>query len=396
MAPKAISGFPEWLPTGYLVERHVVETLRQEFELHSYQEIQTRAVEPLGELLRKGETSKEVYVLGRLQDMMAASADTANQPDQIDESALALHFDLTVPLARYVLQHQNDLAFPFKRYQIQPVWRGERPQTGRFRQFTQADIDVIGRDHLPAHFETELPLVIARALRRLGLSIRVQVNNRQICQGFYTGIGLDQVDAVLREVDKLEKTGPAAVQAALVANGASQAQAAACLDLAAISADAGPDLEAAVTDLAGRVGVSGKAAAVLEAGLADLVTLLDQANTAFPGTFTAELKIARGLDYYTGAVYETIWLGHEDLGSICSGGRYDSLAKDNRATYPGIGLSVGISRLVSRLISQNLMQPTRAVPAACLVAVTNETERPASDKAANQLRARGIATDVAP
>ena len=161
MAAKPISGFPEWLPAGRLVERHVLDTLRRVFELYSYQEVHTRAVEPLGELLRKGETSKEVYVLRRLQDSDQAKA------TGLDESALALHFDLTVPLARYVLQHQNDLAFPFKRYQIQPVWRGERPQTGRFREFIQADADVIGRDTLPFHYEVELPLVMAKALTEL-------------------------------------------------------------------------------------------------------------------------------------------------------------------------------------------------------------------------------------
>jgi histidyl-tRNA synthetase len=151
-----------------------------------------------------------------------------------------------------------------------------------------------------------------------------------------------------------------------------------------------------VQALASQHHISGAAAATLDHGLAQLANLIDQANTALPGVFTAELKIARGLDYYTGSVYETSWLGHEDLGSICSGGRYDSLARDNRATYPGVGLSVGVSRLVSRLITANLAEPSRAVSAACLVAVNHEAERAASDKLANQLRARGIPTDVAP
>ena len=390
MASKSISGFPEWLPAGRLVERHVVDTLRRVFELHSYQEIHTRAVEPLSELLRKGETSKEVYLLRRLQDQ------DQGQSAELDESALALHFDLTVPLARYVLQHQNDLAFPFKRYQIQPVWRGERPQAGRFREFIQADADVIGRDTVPFHYEVELPLVMARALTELGLEIKVLVNNRKVAQGFYQGIGLSDLDGVLREIDKLTKIGPAAVHESLVKQGATAAQASACLELASITADAGPPVTAAVTELAGRVGVAGPAVATLEEGLTELGDLLDQAAATLPGVFVAELKIARGLDYYTGSVYETAWVGHEDLGSICSGGRYDSLAKDNRATYPGVGLSVGVSRLVSRLISQELIKPSRTVPAACLVAVINEAERPASDKLANQFRDRGIPTDVAP
>jgi len=460
MAAKPISGFPEWLPAGRLVERHVIDALRHVFELHSYQEIQTRAVEPLGELLRKGETSKEVYVLRRLQDQdqdqvqpsdqrsnqlvgqlegsrrdqhqdlecsqndtqpgeqngkhyleidagpipgkgCCQGQDQGQEPstptaDSQAKDTLALHFDLTVPLARYVLQHQNDLAFPFKRYQIQPVWRGERPQAGRFREFIQADIDVIGRDSLPFHFEVKLPLVMAKALTSLGLDIKVLVNNRKISQGFYTGLGLGDMDGVLREIDKLDKIGQAAVGESLVRLGASQAQAEACLELAAISADAGQPVTAAVTKLASKAGISGAAAAVLEQGLAELSQLIDAANQALPGTFRAELKIARGLDYYTASVYETTWVGHEDLGSICSGGRYDSLAKDNRATYPGVGLSVGVSRLVSRLISQDLIKPSRTVPAACLVVVNSEADRPASDIIAAQLRTRGISTDVAP
>ncbi|MCL1897668.1 MAG: histidine--tRNA ligase [Micrococcales bacterium] len=409
MAAKSISGFPEWLPTGRQVERHVLDTLQRVFELHSYQEIQTRAVEPLSELLRKGETSKEVYTLRRLQEDTGSQvasqprspanqtqADPSLDQPSADKDALALHFDLTVPLARYVLQHQNDLAFPFKRYQIQPVWRGERPQAGRFREFIQADIDVIGRNPLPFHYEVELPLMVAKALTALGLDIQVLVNNRKISQGFYSGLGLPDIDAVLREIDKLDKIGPAAVGESLVKLGASTSQANACLELASISADAGPTVTEQVTSLAGQVGISGEAATLLEQGLAELSQLLDATNTALPGTFRAELKIARGLDYYTGSVYETTWVGHQDLGSICSGGRYDSLAKDNRATYPGVGLSVGVSRLVSRLIAQDLMRPSRQVPAACLVLVNSEAERPASDIIAAQLRQRGVPCDVAP
>ncbi|HYQ77189.1 ATP phosphoribosyltransferase regulatory subunit, partial [Cellulomonas sp.] len=147
--PTPLSGFPEWLPDGRVVEQHVLDTLRRTFELHGFAGIETRAVEPLDQLLRKGETSKEVYVLRRLQEEDGAEADRSGQ--------LGLHFDLTVPFARYVLENAGHLAFPFQRYQIQKVWRGERPQDGRFREFVQADIDVVGAGDLPYHYEVDLP-----------------------------------------------------------------------------------------------------------------------------------------------------------------------------------------------------------------------------------------------
>src|SRR5690606_24374912 len=191
--------------------------------------------EPLDQLLRKGETSKEVYVLRRLQD-------ESGEDPRGDEKQLGLHFDLTVPFARYVLENAGHLSFPFKRYQMQKVWRGERPQDGRFREFVQADIDVVGAGSLPYHYEVELPLVMADALgalRDLGVpAVRILVNNRKVAEGFYRGLGLDDVEGVLRGIDKLDKIGPEAVAELLVAEaGANPAQAAACLELAAISGD---------------------------------------------------------------------------------------------------------------------------------------------------------------
>ncbi|GII99022.1 histidyl-tRNA synthetase [Sediminihabitans luteus] len=390
--PTPLSGFPEWLPDGRVVEQHVLDTLRRTFELHGFAGIETRAVEPLDQLLRKGETSKEVYVLSRLQEVADDGA-----PARDADKQLGLHFDLTVPFARYVLENAGKLAFPFKRYQIQKVWRGERPQDGRFREFAQADIDVVGAGGLPYHFEVELPLVMAAALgelRAIGLpEVRVLVNNRRVAEGFYRGLGLDDVDGVLRTIDKLDKVGAAKVGEALVAEvGASDAQAQACLDLAAIN---GSDTSVVdrVRALAASHGVESE---LLEQGLAELGALVDAASVRAPGVVVADLKIARGLDYYTGSVYETVLVGHEQLGSICSGGRYDTLASDGRTTYPGVGLSIGVSRLVSRLLGADLVRATRGVPAAVLVAVTDEATRADSDAVAAALRARGIPCDVAP
>lgn len=367
--PTPLSGFPEWLPDGRVVEQHVLDTLRRTFELHGFAGIETRAVEPLDQLLRKGETSKEVYVLRRLQEEDGAEADRSGQ--------LGLHFDLTVPFARYVLENAGHLAFPFQRYQVQKVWRGERPQDGRFREFVQADIDVVGAGDLPYHYEVDLPLVMAEALgalRDIGVPpVRILVNNRRVAEGFYRGLGLTDVEGVLRSIDKLDKIGPEKVAALLVAEtGATPEQAQACLDLAAISGgDAG--VVDRVRELAARHGVESE---LMEQGLGELRQLVEAAAVRAPGVVVADLKIARGLDYYTGSVYETVLVGHEQLGSICSGGRYDTLASDGKQTYPGVGLSIGVSRLVSRLLSGGLVRATRGLPAAVLVAVTAEDSRP--------------------
>lgn len=378
-----LSGFPEWLPAGRIVETTILDQVRRVFELHGYAGIETRAVEPVERLLSKGETSKEVYLLRRLQA----------EGEESEARSLGLHFDLTVPFARYVLENAGHLSFPFKRYQIQRVWRGERPQDGRFREFTQADIDVVGADALPFHYEVEMPLVIAEAfaaLAELGLPpVRILVNNRKVSQGFYEGLGMQDVEGVLRTIDKLDKIGPAGVHEALQRdNGTTAEQAQACLDLAAISGT-----DASVADRVRAMGVSSD---LLDEGLGELVALVETAEKRLPGVVVADLRIARGLDYYTGTVYETVLLGHENLGSVCSGGRYDSLASDGSTTYPGVGLSIGITRMVSRILAEDLAVATRPVPTAVLVAVADEEHRNASNDVAAALRARGIPTDVAP
>ncbi|MDR2378336.1 MAG: histidine--tRNA ligase [Bifidobacteriaceae bacterium] len=406
--PRPLSGFPEWLPPARAVERHLIGRLARVFELHGFVEIETRAVEPLSDLLRKGETSKEVYVLRRLQEVERTG---------LDAKTLGLHFDLTVPLARYVLQNAGQLDFPFKRYQIQKVWRGERPQEGRFREFVQADLDVIGLGQLPFHYEVELPLIMAEALAQLGVGdFRVLVNNRKVAEGFYRLIGLeqpDQIGAVSRWIDKLDKVGPAGVAEGLAAEGLSPAQVRAALDLAAISGADPAAVVASVRRLAAAVGAQAAAdaagpapdaaardasagRALLDQGLAELGGLLEAARRRAAAAVVADLKIARGLDYYTGSVYETVWVGQESLGSVCSGGRYDSLASVGGQTYPGVGLSIGVSRLVSRVLALGLLEPSRLTPAAVLVAVADEADRATSDDAAARLRARGIAAEVAP
>ncbi|MFP5252691.1 MAG: histidine--tRNA ligase [Actinomycetes bacterium] len=381
--PTPLSGFPELLPQDRFVETEVIASLSRTFELHGFANLETRAVEPLDQLLRKGETSKEIYVLRRLH------ADPG-EPDTVD--SLGLHFDLTVPFARYVLEHAGKLEFPFRRYQIQRVWRGERPQEGRFREFTQADIDVVGRDTLPFHHDVEVARVMADALGRLDFlpPVRLQVNNRRLIQGFYEAIGAADTEAVMRVVDKLDKLPEDAVARLLVEEaGLDDKQAEQCLALARISTE-----DTSFVDRVRELGVAGE---LLEQGLGELAAVVEgcAAISSARVRVLADLKIARGLDYYTGTVFETRLEGHEGLGSVCSGGRYDALASDGRTTYPGVGISLGVSRLLVPLITREGLTASRPVPSAVLVALPDEESRPACDALAQRLRERGIPAEVA-
>src|SRR5437660_84297 len=382
MAPKItpLSGFPEWLPPQRMIEQQIVVRLSRTFELYGFAPLETRAVEPLDQLLRKGETSKEVYVLRRLHAAGDGPAD----------DALGLHFDLTVPFARYVLENAGRLQFPFRRYQIQRAWRGERPQEGRYREFTQADIDVVDRDTLPFHYEVEMPLVVGDALGGLPIPpVRILVNNRKLCEGFYRGLGVGDPEAALRAIDKLDKIGPAAVGELLVQSaGATEAQAKACLTLAEISA---PD--ASFVDAVTALGVRDP---LLDEGLAELVRVVEAAAAHAPGLVVADLRIARGLDYYTGTVYETQLRGFERFGSVCSGGRYDNLASSGTDRFPGVGISIGVTRVLGLLFGAGALTVSRSVPTCVLIALPDEESRPACDRIAATLRARGIPTEVAP
>ncbi|WP_095614431.1 histidine--tRNA ligase [Bifidobacterium criceti] len=392
----SISGFPEWLPSERVVEQRVIDTLRDVFELNGFIGIETRAVEQGSSLLKKGETSKEIYLLSRLQEV-------GHESDTAVEQRLGLHFDLTVPLSRYVVEHSGQLPFPFKRWQIQKVWRGERPQEGRFREFVQADIDVVGEGTLPEHYEVELPLVMVNALERLrefGLpKATVHANNRKLSEGFYRGLGLTDIEGVLREIDKLDKIGADEVVRLLVNEcAASEQQANACLELAQITASDGQSLIDRFNGLCEihHIDMDGDAYAMAKEGLDTLTMIVDEAARIRPGSVIADLKIARGLDYYTGSVYETFLDGASSLGSICSGGRYDNLASQGSRKYPGVGLSIGLSRLVSYMLHSAGATASRISPACVLVAVWNEENRGESNEIARQLRARGIAADVAP
>ncbi|MDN5724892.1 MAG: histidine--tRNA ligase [Propionibacteriales bacterium] len=380
--PKPLSGFPEFLPGDRIVEQRVLEVLTGVFELHGFGSIATRAVEPLEVLAGKGEIDKEVYVVRRLHAE--------------DESTdrLGLHYDLTVPFARYVLENAGHLQFPFRRYQVQTVWRGERPQEGRYREFTQADLDIVGADTLGDHHDTEIVLAALDGFERLHTelgfpTVVMRVNNRKLSEGFYRGLGVTDTPAVLRIVDKLDKIGPEKVAAQLVSElGLSAEAAGQCLALAGI--------RTADETFVDRVRALGVTSDLLDEGLALLSELVRAANALVPGRVVADLSIARGLDYYTGTVFETELAGLESLGSVASGGRYDQLANDGKRTYPGVGFSFGISRMLVPMINKGLYGASRPVPTCVLVAVDDEESRGRAVEVATQLRARGIASEVAP
>lgn len=377
--PAPISGFPEWLPEVRLVELRWIDRIRLAFERYGFCSVETPSVESLDVLLAKGETSQEVYTLRRLQE------------DAGDDSSsrLGLHFDLTVPFARYVAQNFNDLVFPFKRYQIQRVWRGERPQEGRYREFTQCDIDVINIDQVPLQYDAELPRIIHEILTDLDLPAwSININNRKILQGFYEGLAIPDPLAVIRVADKIDKIGADGARDMLIDKvGLTQRQVGACLDLASIRGT-----DASVIDDITALGVKSD---LLTEGLTELAFVLTSLADLPAGTIVADLSIARGLDYYTGTVYEGKFARWSQYGSICSGGRYENLAGSFiRRDLPGIGMSIGLTRIFAKLVAEGLLGTGPKCPTDVLVVIPSDERRPQAITAAAQLRRRGLNTEL--
>ena len=375
-----ISGFPEWLPEQRIVEQRVLDELRARFESFGFAPVETRAVEPLEQLLAKGETDKEIYVLRRLQ---AEGADA-----EPDADGLGLHFDLTVPLARYVQQFRGQLAFPFKRYQIQKVWRGERPQRGRYREFYQADLDVVAQDDLPLSFDAEMARLLVDCVSALPVDpLVLGVNNRKILQGAYEALGIGDVAGTLRIVDKLDKVGARGVREALVAAGVPEPAADTCLALGRIRT---PD--ASFRDAVRGLGLSGS---LLETGLDELAFVMDALDDLPAGRVVANLSIARGLDYYTGTIYEGQIPTDAELGTVCSGGRYDDLVGGGtNVRLPGVGVSIGVTRLLGQALAEGRLAASRPVPTCVLVALPSAATARAARDVAVALRARGVPAEV--
>ena len=342
--PRTLSGFMELLPAKQAKFERMLQILRNTYSSYGFAALDTPVIEDAQILLAKGggETEKQIYRF------------------QKGDSDLALRFDLTVPLAKYVALHCNDLAFPFRRYQISKVYRGERAQRGRFREFYQADIDIIGDGKLDILNEAEIPAIIYKVFRGFGLNrFQIRVNNRKILTGFYAMLGLSEKSGdIMRSVDKLDKIGAEKVKKILLDDcglGENEAD-----EIQKFIAIRGTN-DQVIAALEGYVGRN----EIFDLGLQELKAVCR--NLAAFGVpeenFAVDLTIARGLDYYTGTVYETTLLDHPEIGSVCSGGRYDNLAGYYiEKQLPGVGISIGLTRLFYVLDEQGLLNP--AIPSA--------------------------------
>ena len=376
MTPRTLSGFMELLPQPQQQMERMMQILRETYALYGFTPLDTPIIEASEVLLAKGggETEKQIYRF------------------QKGDADLALRFDLTVPLAKYVALHGGELSFPFRRYQIGKVYRGERAQRGRFREFYQADIDVIGDGKLDITNEAEIPSIIYQTFTRLGLKrFQIRVNNRKILNGFYAMLGLtEQSGAIMRTVDKLDKIGPDKVRELLLSDcGLREDQAAEILKFIAIT---GSNAEV----LAALEGYMGRHE-LFDTGLSELKTVVKYlADFGVPEeNFAVDLTIARGLDYYTGTVYETTLLDHPEIGSVCSGGRYDNLAEYyTDRQLPGVGISIGLTRMFYVLGEQGMLNPDLpTAPADVLVLPMTEDLAPAISLS-TRLRGAGVRTQL--
>ena len=381
--PRTPAGVMELLPRDQIAFQRMLDTIRQTFERFGFLPVETPVMEMSEVLLTKtgGETERQVYFV---QSTGALGRADEGLPE------LALRFDLTVPLARYVAEHERELAFPFRRYQMQRVYRGERAQRGRFREFYQCDIDVIGKDSLSSRFDAEIPAVIAAVFERLAIgAFTIQLNHRKLLRGYFEGLGIagEMQLLVLRELDKLDKRGADAVRETLAGEGFGLG--AEVIDkLMAFSqvrshghADALAKLEAL-----------GSGGALFEEGRAELRAILEQLKAlgVDESRYALNLSIARGLDYYTGVVYETTLDAWPQIGSICSGGRYDNLAGHyTKSKLPGVGISIGLTRLFYQLREAGLVAAADST-VDVLVALLDDSGLEHALALSQRLRAAGL------
>ena len=379
----------ELLPRDQIAFQRMLDTIRRNYERFGFLPIETPVFELSEVLLTKsgGETERQVYFA---QSTGALEKDSEGLPE------LALRFDLTVPLARYVAEHEHDLAFPFRRYQIQRVYRGERAQRGRFREFYQCDIDVVGKDALSIRFDAEILGVIHAVFSELGIGdFTVQLNNRKLMRGFFEGLGVSdgsrQMD-VLREVDKLDKRGADHVRDTLTGEGfgLSADTVQKILDFVAVRSTGHDDALAKLDAL-------GRGSETFDQGIAELREVLELVHAlGVPESdYCLNLSIARGLDYYTGTVYETQLDGYPQIGSICSGGRYDDLASHyTKSKLPGVGISIGLTRLFWQLREAGLVAGVDESSVQAMVALMEDNQLTDSLDIARRLRAGGINAEV--
>ena len=373
--PRILPGFMELLPEDQILFNQMSDTIRKVYEKFGFLPLDTPTIELSEVLLAKagGETEKQIYRF------------------QKGDHDLSLRFDLTVPLARYVSQHAADLVFPFKRYQISKVFRGERPQKGRFREFYQCDIDIIGNDELDLVYDAEMPAVIYHVFKELNMgAFTIRLNNRKVLNGFFKELGLeDKIAEVLRIIDKLEKIGEEKVTQELAELEVTEEAIAKILQLIHIKGSNEQIVESlrqmAIEEPLFHAGVE---------ELAQVTEYMRQLGME-EEYFAIDLTIARGLDYYTGTVYETMLNDYPKLGSVCSGGRYDNLTGYyTKQKMPGIGISIGLTRLFSQLKEEKVIEATKKSLVEVLVVPMGPEQMPQALKAAQQLRQADIKTDV--
>ncbi|MFN8902242.1 MAG: histidine--tRNA ligase [Lysobacteraceae bacterium] len=386
--PRTPPGVLELLPRDQIAFQRVLDVIRRNYERFGFLPVETPVFELTDVLLTKsgGETERQVYF---------AQSTGALEKREEGLPELALRFDLSVPLARYVAEHEHDLAFPFRRYQMQRVYRGERQQRGRFREFYQCDIDVIGKDALSVRHDAEMPAVIHAIFSELGIgAFTIQMNNRKLMRGFFERLGVADGAlqmAVLREVDKIDKRGADYVRDTLTGEGFGLSADAVgrILDFVSVRSSGHADAMAKLDALGG-------GNATLEQGVAELREVLGlvKALGVPESDYAINFSIARGLDYYTGTVYETTLDAHPQIGSICSGGRYDNLASHyTKSHLPGVGISIGVTRLFWQLREAGLVG-TADSSVEALVALMDDAGLPAALALANRLRAGGINTEA--
>ena len=379
----------ELLPRDQIAFQRMLDTIRRNYERFGFLPVETPVFELSEVLLTKsgGETERQVYFA---QSTGALEKDSEGLPE------LALRFDLTVPLARYVAEHEHELTFPFRRYQIQRVYRGERQQRGRFREFYQCDIDVIGKDALSVRFDAEILAVIHAVFSDLGIGdFTIQLNNRKLMRGFFEAQGVtdgEQQALVLREVDKLDKRGADYVRETLTGEGFGMSAEGVdrILDFVAVRSTGHADALA-------RLDALGQGSDTFNQGLADLREVLElvKALGVPESAYCLNFSIARGLDYYTGTVYETQLDGYPQIGSICSGGRYEDLASHyTKSKLPGVGISIGLTRLFWQLREAGLIAGSDESSVQAMVALMDEGQLAGSLDIARRLRAAGINTEV--
>ncbi|ULU24161.1 histidine--tRNA ligase [Dyella terrae] len=401
---RTMPGVLELLPLDQIAFQRMLDVIRRNYERFGFLPVETPVMEFSDVLLTKtgGETERQVYFVqstGALQHesfMRAHDAMSGSEfPRPVAVPELALRFDLTVPLARYVAEHEHDLSFPFRRYQMQRVYRGERAQRGRFREFYQCDIDVIGKDSLSVRYDAELPAVIYSVFRELNIGpFTIHLNNRKLMLGFFGSLGVtdgEQQTLVLREVDKLDKRGADYVRDTLTGEqfGLSADTAQKILDFVQVRS-------VSLQDAYDKLDALGPGPEAMEQGRTELKEVLGLIHAfGVPEShYALNLSIARGLDYYTGTVYETTLNDHPQIGSICSGGRYENLAGQyTKSHLPGVGISIGLTRLYWQLRDAGLIGTARST-VDVLVTQMDPAQLPAYLALASELRSAGIATEV--